>query len=112
MNRALAVNSVQPYYLNNKGYILLKLNKVEEGRQLIEQSLKIDDKNAWAYRNLGIFYLDINDYAKALANFQQSEKLDAGVEKINFYIGSALTKLGKSAEAEKYFEIEKRLTQK
>ncbi|MEN8248228.1 MAG: tetratricopeptide repeat protein [Bacteroidota bacterium] len=43
-----------PYILNNKGYILYKLNRLDEAEEAVEQSMKMDPYNVWVYRNLGL----------------------------------------------------------
>ncbi|MFN8806194.1 MAG: tetratricopeptide repeat protein, partial [Bacteroidota bacterium] len=55
--------------------------------------------NGWAYRNKGIFYLMKKDFVAAERLLLQAEKLDDFIDKIYFYLGTALLKNGKKNEA-------------
>ncbi len=90
INKALEQKPVDPLYQNNKGYILLMQNELEEGKKLIENSInQSKNKNPWAYRNLGIYYLKINNLKQSLDNLQLAESLDPSVELIYYYLGLA-----------------------
>ncbi|MCX6216250.1 tetratricopeptide repeat protein [Spirosoma sp.] len=89
VERALALQPRQPYYLNNKAYLLLKLNRASDALPLVQESLQRDDRNAWAHQTLGLYYLSQKQADKALAEFRQTEKLDASVDQIYYYIGIA-----------------------
>ncbi|WP_148562437.1 tetratricopeptide repeat protein [Spirosoma radiotolerans] len=99
VDRALAVQPRQPYYLNNKAYLLLKLNRPADALPLVRESLQRDSQNAWAHRTLGLYYLGQKQAAPALNSFRQAEKLDASVDQLYSYIGTAEQALGHSAEA-------------
>jgi tetratricopeptide (TPR) repeat protein len=89
VDRALSAQPGQPYYLNNKAYLLLRLNRTAEALPLVQESLRRDSQNAWAHRTLGLYYLEQKQPSKALAEFRQAEKLDASVEALYYYIGTA-----------------------
>lgn len=99
VERALAVQPRQPYYLNNKAYLLLKLNRPADALPLVQESLQRDDRNAWAHRTLGLYYLGQKQAAQALTAFRQAETLDASVDQLYYYIGTAERSLGHQSEA-------------
>ena len=89
VERALQQKPRQPYYLNNNAYLLLKLNRPAEALPLVEESLRLDDQNAWAHRTMGIYYLSQQQPQKSLAAFRKAETLDASVDNLYYYIGTA-----------------------
>lgn len=99
VERALAIQPRQPYYLNNKAYYLLQLNRPAEGLALAQESLRRDDRNAWAHRTLGIYYLGQQQPAQALPEFRRAEALDASVDDLYYYLGTAERATGNLAGA-------------
>ena len=94
VERALAGQPAQPYYLNNRAYLLLMLNRPVDALPLVQESLRLDSQNAWAHRTLGIYYLNQKQPDKALPEFRQAEKLDASVDELYYYIGTAESATG------------------
>ena len=99
VDQALVEQPRQPYYLNNKAYLLLKLNRPAEALPLIEQSLQRDNLNAWAHQTMGLYYLHQKEPVKALSSFRKAETLDASVENLYYYIGTAELATGNKAGA-------------
>ncbi|MFD2572164.1 tetratricopeptide repeat protein [Spirosoma soli] len=99
VERALAIKSNQPYYLNNKAYLLLMLHRPADAFPLVQESLRLDNQNAWAHRTLGIYFLDQVQPAKALTEFRQAEKIDASVDQLYYYIGTAELAVGNATGA-------------
>ncbi|HLL96062.1 MAG TPA: hypothetical protein VK404_13865, partial [Spirosoma sp.] len=66
---------------------------------LVQESLRLDNQNAWAHRTVGIYYLNQQQPAKAEAEFRQAETLDASVDELYYYIGTAELALGDRAGA-------------
>ncbi|WP_332369568.1 tetratricopeptide repeat protein [Spirosoma telluris] len=89
VEKALSQQARQPYYLNNKAYLLLKLHRPAEALPLVQESLQRDGQNAWAHHTLGLYWLDQQQAAKALSEFRTAEKLDASVDQLYYYIGTA-----------------------
>ena len=111
VEKAILINK-NPIYENNKGYYLLNLNQIEEGKQIIDKILEKNKSNAWALRNLGIYYLKTTNLTYALENLLKSEKLDPSVELINYYLGLTQQSLGNKSEACKYWKIGEQLNEK
>ncbi|UFH52454.1 tetratricopeptide repeat protein [Spirosoma sp. KNUC1025] len=101
VNQALASQPRQPYYLNNKAFLLLKLKRPAEALTLVEESLQRDNQNAWAHQTLGLYWLEQQKADKALTEFRLAEKLDASVDQLYYYIGTAeLTRGNKTGACE------------
>lgn len=110
IEKAIILNK-SDVYQNNKGYYLLNLGKLEDGKNIIENVLTIDKSNAWAYRNLGFYYLKTKDFTKAQINFEQCDKLNPAVELLNYYMGLTQQSLGNKTEACKYWSIGQKLNE-
>lgn len=87
-----ALNAVpdDAYFQNNKGYILLLLQRYDESIDLINQSIAADPYNGWAYRNKGIYYFKKEKFGEALRLLKMAEKMDSGIEDLQAWIGHAL----------------------
>ncbi len=98
-------------YENNKGYYLLNTGNLEVGKKLIDKTIETDAKNAWAYRNLGLYYILKKDFVKALENFEKSDILDPSVELLNYYLGLTQQNLGNKTKACEYWTVGKKLNE-
>lgn len=54
-----------PYVLNNYGYVKHKMGNSEKGIDMINQSLQIWPQNSYAYRNLALIFLSLEDKEQA-----------------------------------------------
>lgn len=98
-------------YENNKGYYLLNIGQLEEGKQLVDKAIEADPNNAWAFRNLGVYYLLNKNFNKALENFYKSDKLDPSVDLLNYYMGLTQQSLNNKVKACEYWSIGKKLNE-
>jgi tetratricopeptide (TPR) repeat protein len=80
LDRALVNRPNDAVYLNNKAYILLMLNRDADALPLLRQSLRLNDQNAWAHRNLGIYHLHQNQKVPARQSLLRATELDPMVE--------------------------------
>ena len=62
-------------YVNN-GVALFKLGKINESIQSFENATKEDPNSNLAHNNLGISYLEIGMYSKALNHFVRALKIN------------------------------------
>lgn len=63
-----------------RGFIYHKLGESEKGIADLEKALKIDNNNAFAYRNLGVIYHDLGNYEKSCEYLKKAKEL--GYEQI------------------------------
>lgn len=98
IERALQAEPEEPYFLNNRGYIYLRMGKLVEAERDINQSLSGDPYNPWAYRNKGIFYLEKGDGPLAVRLLQQAYGMDEFIDKIHFYRAQAFLLNGQQNE--------------
>jgi tetratricopeptide (TPR) repeat protein len=99
VNKAIAIKPKDAFFINNRGFIYLMLNKMPEALEDINRSIGMDPYNGWSYRNKGIYYLKAEKYSDALTMLTQAERLDAFIEKINFYLAETYYKSGDIAKA-------------
>ena len=76
LNQAIALNPEEPFSYNNRGIAKVQLGMLEEGFADIQHSLSLDNKNSYAYMNLGIYYLKKKDYEQAIVNFKIANEID------------------------------------
>lgn len=62
-----------------RGYIHHKLGQSEKGIADLEEALRLNNENSFAYRHLGVIYHDLGNHQKACELLQKAEKL--GYEK-------------------------------
>ena len=110
VDNALSLNN-SILFKNNKGYYLLNIGKLQDGKKLIDIVLEADANNAWAYRNLGVYYLLTKKFTQALENFEKSDKLDPSVELLNYYLGLTQQSLGNLSKACQYWTVGKKLNE-
>lgn len=111
VENAITINK-NPIYENNKSFYLLNLNRLEEGKKIIDNILEKNESNAWALRNLGVYYLKTTNLTYALDNLSKSEKIDPSVELINYYLGLTQQSLGNKSEACKYWKVGEQLNER
>ncbi len=61
------------------------MGKLDDGHKDIEESLSIEPDNAWALRNLGIYYFLKGEYDISLNNLDQAYLIDSTVPLIHYY---------------------------
>lgn len=98
INKAISLRE-EAHFLNNKGFILIKLNELEQAEALINESILMNPMNAWAFRNKAIIMLEKKRGDEALRLLRQAQKIDDWVEDVYFYTGQAYQQLGKNDAA-------------
>ena len=96
---ALAEEPLQPYFLNNRGYIHLLRGENDLAKEDIDKSITIDTENAWALRNKGRWYhLQGND-EEAIRLYLQALKMDTFIQKIHVFLGDSYLAIGENEKA-------------
>ncbi len=75
-DKAIEIDEIFACSYGNRGLARIKIGKEIEGLEDINYSLKLDENNSYAFRNLGIYYLDKEDYKKALGLLRKAKELD------------------------------------
>jgi len=102
INKALDFAPNDPYFLNNRGYIHLLSDSIDLAEADINESIRIDPYNGWAYRNKGIMYIKKQQFTDAVRLLTQAVKMDNTIEAVYFHLGNAYQgagDLGKACEA-------------
>jgi Flp pilus assembly protein TadD len=94
IGRALTLRPGDPYFLNNRGYVLLMMGKLPEALVDIDKSIVGDPRNAWAYRNKGIYYYLSGDAANAIRLLGRALEMDSTVREAKRYLELARDKKG------------------
>ena len=110
VEKAIEINKNE-IYQNNKAYYLLNLGKLEEGKKLLDLVLEKNKNSAWAFRNLGLYFLKTNDLSSANENFLRSDKIDPTVELLNYYLGLTQQSLGNKSKACEYWSVGQKLNE-
>jgi tetratricopeptide (TPR) repeat protein len=99
VNKALSMDSDNPYYLNNRGSTYIKMGELEKAKTDVNLSIQKDFYNGWAYRNKGILYNLENDYESAVRNFELAVKYNPGIQELHGNYGDALFQVGRKEDA-------------
>jgi tetratricopeptide (TPR) repeat protein len=100
---ALAEEPLQPYYINNRGYIHLLRQEYDLARDDIDRSITLDPQNAWAYRNKGRWYHSQGNYQEAIQLYLQALQNDTFIQKINLFLGDSYLALGDTEKACEFY---------
>jgi tetratricopeptide (TPR) repeat protein len=103
VNKALALEKGEPFFLNNRGYIQLIRGDLAAAEADINESMTIDPYNGWAYRNKGLLFLARNEPSEAERLLRRAIELDPYIDRVHFFLGQALSRQGKKEEACTYF---------
>lgn len=68
--------------MNNLGHAKIEMEQFEEGLADINRSLELNNGNSYAYRNLGIYYLKLNNFTEAERLFLKAKTVDRDTELI------------------------------
>ena len=98
VERALDLAPNEPFYLNNRGYIYLQMDSLDRAIADINESIRIDPYNGWAYRNKGLCMLRGGDHKRAVKLLRQAADLDTSIDKVFFYLGEAYLLNGEQTE--------------
>ena len=94
IEKALSLRPDDPYFLNNRAYVLLMTGKLPEALSEIDKSIVKDPLNAWAYRNKGIYYYLSGDPVNAVRLLERALEMDSTVREAKHYLKLALEKKG------------------
>lgn len=98
----MAPNYVMVHY--QRGGVLMKLGRYQEGVEEFNQSLKLDPVYAPTYFRLGLAYINLNQLDKALDYFEQSAKLDPNLADIYVNMGNIYFLQGKFSQAMQQYQ--------
>lgn len=99
IDKALALAENNAWYLNNKGYVYLKMDKLDSAEYLINTSLKSDPYNAWVYRNKGLLELKKNNLTKAVKLLAKAYKMDKSIHHLAIDLADAYYQSGDTSKA-------------
>jgi tetratricopeptide (TPR) repeat protein len=87
-----------------EGQLALSENRLVDAESAFHRVLAMDPKNAGAYTNLGVIAMRRKQWAAALRNLKQGERLAPGVPGVRLNIGLTYYSLGEYKAAARAFE--------
>ena len=99
LNIAVKIEKQNAWYLNNKGYAYLKLNKVDSAKFFINKSMKLDPYNAWVYRNKGLLEISNDNLPKAIQLLEKAYNMDNDIDDLTMDLALAYLQSGKNRKA-------------
>ncbi len=108
LNKALEIFPSSPYANNNMGYVLIRKEKLEEGKAFLDKVTNSKDPIIVSYlhRDLGVYYLKKNNLDKAKEHFDIAFSFtDINVDSLNFHYAEYLLQIGNKEEAIKHLQI-------
>lgn len=93
-----------PYVLNNKSFILYKLDRLDEAQENAEQSMKMDPYNAWVYRNLGLIKEAKGSSDDAIRLLEKAYEMDNSIKDIHIDLARVYYQANRVKEACKILE--------
>jgi tetratricopeptide (TPR) repeat protein len=94
-----------PEYLSDKGICLLKVGRIEEGTQLIEQALRANPRVKYGepYIRMGEAYAKQHQTEKALASLEELTKINMSSCEVYYKLGVLYTELNQREKAKQSF---------
>lgn len=75
LNKAINMDSNNPYAYSNRAFVLLKLNQIQKAKFDIEIALKQIPKNAYAFKHRALIYIEEKEFEKACSDLYKANKL-------------------------------------
>jgi tetratricopeptide (TPR) repeat protein len=98
-NKVIDTDPYWDYPYNNRGYCKLQLGDLDNGAVDIFHAFEMNEKNSFAWRNIGVYYLMTDELDKALEHLLESERIDPNTDLINFYLSRAYSRMGDDDKA-------------
>jgi len=103
MERALKMNSKNPYFLNNMGTTQHKLHNYEEAENYFKRGLELAPNYINILNNLGNLKKDLNFTEEAIENYKKSISIKNDLVETHLNIANCYHSLGKYEEAIYHF---------
>jgi tetratricopeptide (TPR) repeat protein len=82
-DKVISLSPKFAYAFNNRGWARMRMGNWEEGLEDVNCSLEIDDSNADAYKNLGLYHMEKGDFVQALEMFEKAKEMDGDTHLID-----------------------------
>jgi len=105
IGKAISEAPENPYYLNNKGFILILKGDYSNAENLVNQSLKLDSRNAWAFRNKAILFYYKAEWSRALGNLKTAAEIDPNTPLLNYYVALVFYEMNDLQKACSYLKL-------
>lgn len=96
---------------NNRGYCKVQSGLLEEAYQDFMISQEYNPNNPFLYRNLGAYFMKLNELPKALKYFKDAMELKPDLDLIYFYLAHCCHRMGNIEKAKHYAGISRKLNE-
>ncbi|MEQ8238275.1 MAG: tetratricopeptide repeat protein, partial [Cyclobacteriaceae bacterium] len=96
---ALSIVPLEPYFLNNRGFLFLEIDSLTAAEKDINRSIILDPSNAWAYRNKGLLYAKRDQHKDAVRLFNEAISRNKFIDEVYTPLGRSLYHLNQLEEA-------------
>ncbi|MBN9390022.1 MAG: tetratricopeptide repeat protein [Chloroflexi bacterium] len=97
--KAETIANDHPRYLANLSRAMVKLDRPEEARELVEEAARIDPKDYYVRFQLGAVLLDAGQADQALEHLQEAASKEPDNAEFRYYLGRAYLNTGHISEA-------------
>jgi len=109
IRQALKINPNSAEALNNLGYALQRLDRVEEAVTCHQEAVRLSPGFAKARYNLGVDLQRLGRFEEAESQYQESVKLDPEYPYVRNNLGNVLQRMGRTDEAVTQYQAALRL---
>jgi tetratricopeptide (TPR) repeat protein len=109
IQQALKINPNSAEALNNLGYALQRLDRVEEAVTCHQEAVRLSPGFAKARYNLGVDLQRLGRFEEAESQYQESVKLDPEYPYVRNNLGNVLQRMGRTDEAVAQYQAALRL---
>lgn len=102
--RARAQDPANATPVANVGTVYLMGGDRDRAARAFEEAVHIDPRSATAYNGLGVIAAERRDWPAALANWERAVAIDPGDYQALYNLGDASLRLGRVADARKYWQ--------
>jgi Flp pilus assembly protein TadD len=99
IQESIRADPSDPYYINNRGYILLRKGDFELALTDVNRSIGMDPSNLWAYRNKGLYFLRTGRPQEAIPLLERVVADGGFVDEVFVYLVEAYRQLGQIDKA-------------
>ena len=106
---SLKATEAEPQYEgghNNKGYILLKLERFQQAKEALEEAVRLNNSFVVAQSNLGEVYRKLGDVLNAEKYFRKALSLDSDHILTKFRLAGMVINARQTVSVEKLLEAE------
>ena len=89
-NRAIELDSTYANAIYNRGFIYLNLGNTNKALNNFNRAIELDSEKSKFYNTRGqVYYIGLQDYKKAIADFEKAIKIDPSDKRIYYHLATS-----------------------